>query len=112
MPYDSDDHPGPTKVPPPDPEGEPMVGKPAASPGDPTNAVRSIANCVSFAAAARRKRRYTYSPPSGTRPALFPAAPPVVILLRTHEMRLRFGIEDRTEAPEMEATDASRDLGV
>jgi hypothetical protein len=106
MPHEPDDHPGPTKAPPAEPEGEPMVGKPATPPDDPTNAVHRIAGCVSFAAAARRKRRFVYSPPSGARPAQPRDAAPGVIVLRTHEMRLRFGIGDRTEAQAETATDA------
>ncbi|HEX5048478.1 MAG TPA: hypothetical protein VFX89_15295 [Gammaproteobacteria bacterium] len=98
MPHEPDDHPGPTKSPPAEPEGEPMVGKPASPPDEPTNALGSTSNCVSFAAAARRKRRFVYSAVSAPLAAAFPAAAPVVVVLRTHEMRLRFGIDDATDA--------------
>ena len=103
MPYDPDDHPGPTKARPPEPEGEPMVGKPNALPDDPTNALHNSENCISFAAAARRKRRF--APRSLARAPLTPAAPPVVVVLATQEMRLRFGIKDRIEAPGGNPTD-------
>ena len=108
MPHEPDDPPGPTKAPPPEPEGEPMVGKPPAPPALPTNALHGIANCISFAAAARRKRRFVYSRPGGPHSAQTRDAAPGVVVLRTHEMRLRFGIENRSEAkaPEETVTDA------
>ena len=84
-----------------------MVGKPAAPPEHPINALGNATNCVSFAAAAKKKRRFVYARPSATRAPLFPAAAPAVIELRSHEMRLRFGIASGSEAdaPQGAATD-------
>lgn len=107
MPYEPDDHPGPTKFPPPDPEGEPMVGRPATLPDDPAKALRGGDKCVSFAAAARRKRRFGYSRRSAARPSRVRDAAPAadgVVVLRTYAMRLRFGADERFDTPAVEPT--------
>ena len=95
MPHEPDDHPGPTKAPPPEPQGEPMVGHPATPPENPTHAVGGDRKCISFAEVARKRRRWRYTPA----PPLRDEQAAGVVVMRTYEMRLRFGIEDYSDMP-------------
>ena len=84
-----------------------MVGRPATLPDDPANALRGGDKCISFAAAARRKRRFGYSRPSAARHAQTRDAAPAgdcVVVLRTYAMRLRFGADECFETPAVEPT--------
>jgi hypothetical protein len=116
MDYPPDNPSGPTEAPPKVPGDRTIVGGVEGPPGSSTIALRG-GNCISFADAARRKRkllarrsRQSAARPWAAREALPTQRAPVIqlygtVVLGTRAMQLRFGGEERVGAPGLEPID-------
>ena len=117
MDYPPDNPSGRIEAPPKVPEDETIVGGLEGPLGGSTNALRG-GNCISFADAARRKRKFlaSHSRQSAARAwaarknALPKPRAPVIqlygtVVLSTHETQLRFCGGERVGAPGLESID-------